>query len=416
MRLTSAVLTAALLLSLGAYAWRGWYTRYITDDYCSAAAVKDHGFLGSIQEHRDAWSGRFSYYFVKGALEAIGPVTARFVPGAMLVLTLLAAAWAARPLVPHPWLIAGALTFAAVDSAPDRFGIYGPFVWETGAVTYMLPIVLLVLWAGVLVRGGSIWLSFALMFVAGGMSETSLVAQGVLAAGSLAVALCRRDRRRAFIAAAAIVATVLALAIVVTAPGNAARARTQPPRPDALEAAGVALKASYDYLGSHVFVEGLALLLVIALGLATPLQNRTALLQATLVALLCYVVSFFPAAWAISFVPPPRALYIPNVFLIAAAFCAAAALRVRTPAWPLVLAAVIPLWATVTTVRTIPEARASAAHADAVDRLLATQEGRDVVLRSRWALTSGYAGLDNGHPANRCICDYYRLRSLRVIR
>lgn len=412
MKLTSALLTAALLAALGAYAWRGWYTRYVTDDYCSAAAIQDYGFAGAMKAHRETWSGRFSYFLVKGALELIGPVTARFVPGVMLVLTLLAAAWALRPLTARPGLAACAVAFAAVDSAPDRFGIYGPFAWETGAVTYMLPIVLLLVWTGVLVRGGNIALSFALMVAAGGVSETSLAAQGALAAGALRFALLRRDRRRAWISGAALAATLLALAIVATAPGNEKRATTLPSG----AAAGIALEAAYDYLGSHLFVEGLALALVAAVALVTKAGDRRPLLQASMVALLCYIASFFPAAWAISSVPPPRALYVPNVFLIAALFCAAAALRVRAPQWLLVAAAVIPVWSTVQTVRTIPEARAGAMQADAINRSLREQRGGGhVVLRSRWALTSGYAGVDAGHPANHCMSEYYRLQSLRVV-
>ena len=416
MKLASALLTAALLASLGAYAWRGWYTRYVTDDFCSAAAIQDYGFAGAMKAHRDTWSGRFSYFLVKGTLEAIGPVTARFVPGAVLLLTLLAAAWALRPLTARPWPAACALAFAAVDSAPDRLGIYGPFVWETGAVTYMLPIVLLALWTGLLVRGANVALGFALMLVAGGMSETSLAAQGATAAGALAVTLLRRDRRRAWISAAALAATALALAIVVTAPGNERREQSLPPRPPAGAAAGIALEAAYDYLGSHVFVDGAALAVVAAVALFATGGDRRSLLQASLVALLGYAASFLPAAWTLGYVPPPRALYVPNAFLIAALFCAGAALRVRAPQWLLIVAAAIPLWSAVQTVRTIPEARAGAMHADAMNGFLSRQRGGgDVVLRSRWALTSGYAGLESSHPANHCMCRYYRLRSLRVV-
>lgn len=405
-RAGAAVLIVALLLALSALAWRGWSTRYVSDDYCTAAGLHEDGYLGNILAHRQEWSGRFSYYAVKGALEAIGPVTARVVPGLMLALTAAAAAWAMRS-----WLVGLAIAFAAVDSAPEVFSMYGAFVWETGAITYMLPIALLIVWIGMFLRSSSAVASFVLLFIAGGLSETTLAVQAVMTGvGSL-------FRRRMAIAGFA--ATLLALAIIATAPGNDVRSRIQPGRGSVVAAAGDALGQAYAFIGVHVFLEGAALFVVLAAGALIGARfSRAAWGRAAAVALLCYVVSFVPSAWAISAAPPPRALYVANFCIVAAVFAAGGALgqSFRPRGLALAVLALLPLWSAYRTVQTIPEAASGAAHVDAIERLLHGRRGQDVVLQSPWALTSHWAGPDPTHSSNRCISRYFGLKSLQVVR
>jgi APA family basic amino acid/polyamine antiporter len=83
----------------------------------------------------------------------------------------------------------------------------------------------------------------------------------------------------------------------------------------------------------------------------------------------------------------------------------------RTPMVPLV-----PILSIVSVARDLPRARVDAAHADTIDRLLREQRGRDVVLRSRWALTERFATQDLRHWSNGCVSDYHRLTSLSVTR
>ena len=413
-RAGAALLASALLAALCALAWRGWFARYITDDYCSAAVLHDYGFWGAMKFQREIWSGRFTYYAVKGALEAIGPITARVTPALMIAGTALAVFSVFR----SP-LVALAATLAAVASAPDLFSSYGAFLWETGAVAYMLPVMLLIVWIGLFARAGNAVASFLLLFLAGGLSETTLAVQGAMGGGALLVALRWRDRRRIAIAASGVVATMLALAIMFTAPGNAVRAKIQPPRAPLVEAAAMALEHAYDFIGVHVFVEGAPLLIVLAAGAAIGARTARAVWAQTAgVAILCYVVSFFPSAWVISAPPPPRALYVSNVCVAVALFAAGGALghAFRPRSLALGLLALVPLWSAYATVRTIPEAAVAAAQVDRIERLLHAQRGHAVVLRSRWALTSHWVGGDNGHPANRCMSWYFGLKSLTVVR
>ena len=406
----AAVLTAALLLALAALAVRGWSSRYASDDYCTAAGVREHGVIGNLLTRRQEWSGRFSYFAIKGALEALSPMTTRVTPGLLLAMTAVAAGWAVRSR------LAGlAIAFAAVASAPEVFSIYGAFVWETGSVTYMLAMAMLLAWVGIFVRGGSTLAAFAVLFIAGGLSETTLAVQGTMTFGALLFAF--RDRQRRRIAVMGMIATLLALVVVATAPGNVVRTTVQPNRESLLDSSVAALGYAYDFIGVHVFLEGAALLVILGVGarIGTTL-SRAAWARAAAVALLCYLLSFAPSAWAISAPPPPRALYVSNFCMIAAVFAAGAILGHYTRPRGIVLAvlALLPLWSAYSTARTIPEAARDAAQLDAIERLLPAQRGRHVLLQSRWAIASHWATPDPTHPSNHCIATYFGLRSLQV--
>lgn len=403
-----AVLTVCVVVALAAFAWRGWYTRYFVDDFCSANILQKFGFAEAMQWQREWWSGRYAFFAIKAPLETIGPITARFTPGVMVALMGLAAWWASRRTA-----VALFLTFAAIDSAPELFHRYGPFAWETGALTYMLPVVLFLVWLGLFARGRGVIVGALVLLVAGGLSETSLVAQCVMVIGALIASIVHRDAIRTRIAVASVLASLIALLIVVSAPGNEARANHLAPRGSILDASWRSLEVAYDFIGSHVFAEGASLLLVATAGLLVTIPRRVAL-SAMSISIACYLVSFLPSIWTLSAPPPPRALYIPNFFIILIVFFAFAALHVRLH-FAVVLLAIVPVWSTIATVRTIPAARDEAQQIDAIMRFMQTRHGQDVTLHSPWALRSRYLGPAMDDPNTYCMSQYYRLRSLKVM-
>jgi len=427
-----AVLSSALIAALATYAWRGWYSRYVTDDYCTASELRSVGFLEAMKFHRQVWSGRFSYFAIKAALESAGEVTARFTPALMIVLLLAASLWTIRRLVApgRAAVITAALavTFAIIDSSPSLTNIGGAWFWETGALTYVLPLVLITAWLGLFGTDRPLPLactaSALLLFVAGGLSETSLAAQGALAGGVFVAALLFRARRQAWIAAAGILATLLALAIVATAPGNTSRVPALP-RGSILATGLRAAAFGYRYLGNFAFVAP-GLLLAIAggfiAGWASPRLRPRIAAAAALIAAGAYVVAFLPAAWLIPHGPPERALDIPNYFLILALFSVAAAgggaVRERSRASlitaGLLAASIVPLSAIVANVQAMPELRRTAARMDALAALLRESGGKAVVIHERWPLELRYLDRDAGFFTNRCVSRYYGLLSLRV--
>jgi hypothetical protein len=415
-----AVLTICLVLALSAFAWRGAYTRYFSDDFCSASVLHKLGFAETMRTQRAEWSGRFSFFAVKAPLEWIGPVTARFTPGVIVVAMILAAAFFVRSLpIVAQVPVALILAFAAIDSAPDKFDRYGPFAWETGALTYMLPTVLFLVWLGLVARGRGAWWGALVLLVAGGLSETSLVAQCAMTAGVTLVALVHRDRQRTRVAVAGLAATLLALAIVVSAPGNATRAAGLPPRPSVVEAGLRAAEIAYTFVGSHLFVEGASLLLVGAAGLVVGQRiGRRVALAAMFIAVAAYLSAFVPAVWTLSAAPPPRALYVASFFAMLAVFAGFAALSragaLRAALVALFALSIVPLWSAVSTIRALPEARREARNVDAILRLVEPQRGQDLLIRSRWAMESRWLGPDITDPNTACMSRYYDLRSIRV--
>lgn len=436
----SAILAAALFVAIAAYAWLGTYTRYMTDDYCTAATLREHGLVEAMRLHREAWSGRFSFYAIKGALESIGPVTARAVPGLMIVLLAATSAWSLRRLFGDTSMrfavIAGlAIAYTNLDTSPSRESRFGPFLWETGAITYMLPAVLLAAWIGVLICRGSLVrcgvASAVLMLVAGGLSETSLAAQGALTGGAIVLALFIRDSRMMWISASGLAGTLAALTIMATAPGNALRMATLPARAGLLDTLLRTVRLGHGYFGSHLFVEGAALLIVMTLGLIAgftfPRVRTSVAAGGALIAFGAYLATFAPSAWILPAGPPARALYVSNFFLIAMLFAAFAAAGttvrrerharvVRFAAVALLALVIVPIRSTVAVVRAIPESRSEARQADAVVRDLASRRGQEVVLLSPWAFASRFATDDATHWTNRCVSRFYELRSLSVVR
>lgn len=431
LRLAIGVLTVAVFATLALYAWHGRHSRYVADDFCTASALQQYGFFGAMRFHRVSWSGRYSYFAIKAIPEAIGPATTPVTPAVMIALFCAAGVWTIRRVTGSP-LVAlfggGTIAYAAIDASPDVLAMGGPLLWETGTFTYMLALILYTIWAGLFFGTGRWrWLAGAvLMLIAGGLSETSIAAQGAMTGALTVIALFRRQPDIARIAAAGFVASILSLLLVATAPGNQVRMSTLPPRQPLLAASVKSVALAYDYVGSVAFSYGKALVLVLLLGtiVGTMARTNTAATLTIAAAALCgYGASLLPAIWMLSTVPPPRTLHVTNFFLMAVLLSLSAAagavrpLAVRrlAPAL-LIVAIVIPLFSARFVASTIPKTRSRAAELERIDRILRANRGRSVVLHSPWALAERVLFQDPEFWTNRCIADFYGVTSLRVTR
>ena len=423
-RLLFGAVTIIVLAALAAYAWRGSYARYHSDDYCSAARLHDLGFVEAMKFHRTHWSGRYSYFAIKAIPESIGPGTARVMP--MLVMTLFCGACVfamrrmASPLVA---VMAGVtIVFATIDATPDILEVWGPLMWETGLLTYMLPLVLYALWAGLLIDGRAWVVSALLMFVAGGLSETSLAAQGAITLGALLIV---RTRPQVRFALAGLAATLGALAVMATAPGNHVRLANTAARQALLPAIAQALSSAYTFVGSHLFLAGAALIVVLLVGILAGAEGRVRVrtcLLAALTSLAAYVATMLPSTWMLSKGPVPRALHV-SVFCLAAMLfalgLAAGAVRTRIAriaAVLLVVAIIVPIGSAIGVMRTMPEARYGAAQLDGIASTLHAHRGEEITVRSPWALAQRVLSKDPQYWTNVCTADYWGARSLRVTR
>ncbi len=431
LRSLCAALALALFAALAVYAWRGTYTRYLTDDYCSAARLHNLGFASAMRWHWTEWSGRYSYYAIKAIPESIGPVTARAIPALLIALFCACAVWSMRRVTRELALLCGiAIVFASIDATSEVLSPFGSLLWETGAMTYMLPLIFYTLWLGLFFAPRSLVarcvLSAVVMLIAGGLSETSLAAQLGLTAGVLFLAIVKRMPDALKIAAASFVASVIATLIAWSAPGNAKRMSELHPRP-LLDAIGDAFRLAHVYVGSSAFVDGAALVVVLACGLLLGMTRaRTELVTILLLALAAFgafVASMLPSTWMLAGSPPARALHVSTFFFAAMLFALATALgivlprlaRVATPVL-LVLSIAIAVLSIVRVIESIDDGRRFAAEADRVALILRTNREKDVTIRAPYALAERMVFQNPDEWTNRCIADYFGVRSLTVTR
>jgi phosphoglycerol transferase MdoB-like AlkP superfamily enzyme len=214
-RLAAYALTALLGLALAAHAYVGFFTRYVADDYCTAAAVRTAGLLVTQRHFYLAWSGRFSFTLTISLVELLGTGVVPYLPTAALVCWLAATTWAVhellntslgrRPLL-FSFLLAELIVYATV--ADNVNGVFEALYWQTGMLTYVAPLVILTALAGFYARSLRhaklnapraallLPLTFAVAFYAGGFSETSALMQIGAFAAAVAATLALSDATR----------------------------------------------------------------------------------------------------------------------------------------------------------------------------------------------------------------------------
>jgi hypothetical protein len=250
-RVSAAVLAGsmvAILATLTSHAHIGTFSRFLADDFCTYGSLRSHGFFGSQLEWYLHWSGRFSFTWMMNSLHLIGPSVTPWLGVVVLIAWVLAGTLAFRSLTGWGLLglkglgLAGlSLTFsmATFSLAPD---LYQVLYWQTGLITYSVPLMLLLALGAWLIRRSeqteslSSWsavlLAAGLSFVIAGFSETIALLQAVLM-GLLAAwvsLMPNADRDLKVLLWACVVGSVAGLGLVAAAPGNAVRQGLMPER------------------------------------------------------------------------------------------------------------------------------------------------------------------------------------------
>lgn len=361
-------LLAALSLLMSGACWAGvvlmsamtgFFARYANDDYCTAGSVLIRGFMATQLRYYQGWSGRFSFNFVVGLAGTVGSRIVPVLPAFLLVLwcgALIFTLCQIALLLRFPeagWgapLVALTVVGMTVQSTPDPIqSLY----WQTGSLTYTVPLILLTWYAGLLIQ----WYrqrtaeqyprriataSAALAFVAGGFNETSLVVETV----TVLLALGLWVRRRAILRqsmrfqwpplVAGCLGSLCALAFVMAAPGNAARQAFFPPHPGVVPIISTSAQAAWTFwlrsLPFDTFVFLMMLPLPFLLVVTVPaiqvrgsqvrsITPRTALwscLMAICIVALLLCCCFAPAEYAESADPPGRTMIIAQFLLVLA--------------------------------------------------------------------------------------------------
>ena len=347
-------LGVAMMIPLGAHAYLGGFARYIADDFCTLGTLRKLGFFGSQVNWYENWSGRFTFTFIVNLTQLAGPKLTPILPALalalwLLVVTCLILRWQRWLRITASIILAFALSglviFATLEGSPN---VYQSLYWQTGMLTYTLPLILLTAYLGWLLlftdgvpdknrHSWEIPASGVATFVFGGFSETFVSVQTALliALFILSTIMLRGKKRRqvnAFLGAG-IVGSLLAMLVIVIAPGNLVRRGLMPPSPDPLELIKKSLMDVYIFsvisFKRQPHIIALSVILPALVGFLTyqgsslikplPLSDWARwlcpLVVIPVITAGLIMASIMPSEYAISSYPDGRVLIMPAYFL-----------------------------------------------------------------------------------------------------
>jgi hypothetical protein len=220
----------------------------------------------------NTWSNRYTTMILVGISEWFGQKAISYLPATMIALwvlgltSLINQIKAAFNLPRHllsSLLGAFALAFLTILQAPDR---YQSVFWRSGMVTYFAPLVFYAFSAGFIINQAckpglprkqrslipALILVASLFFLSGGLSETTLALQ----MGALLVALAavwlfvHGENRQRYLALllTGFISSSVSLVAVVIAPGNTVRLTSMPEHPALIKLAGSTLRFGWDFI------------------------------------------------------------------------------------------------------------------------------------------------------------------------
>jgi hypothetical protein len=304
--------------------------RYWADDFCTATILNQYGFWGAQKYWWLSWTGRYTYHFLIHFFESLGFWTVKIIPViTFLFLVVGGVLLISRIFEKESWLIRLLLySFPLVLVLKNSPNIVQSFYWQGGVVNYVTPFIFfnLYLWLVIRnVRGKSLLsrdyiFAVILVFLAGGLSETFSFFQ-ILATG--AVFLWMKvfvPKNKAWkIALVGFVASLLAVIVVLSAPGNEARMST------VLGASGVIFVIKSSLLGTRWFFERYiqiesfllsalsAALVFFVVGLEYKKTVNKRLIKLVFLSVFIVLAIFamqMPSFYAQSITPPERAVFV----------------------------------------------------------------------------------------------------------
>lgn len=459
----------SIVLPLIVYAYLGTFSRYRADDYCEVMRIQSSSsaLQASITRYDDR-TGRYSTLLLVQVSEWFGRAGMIYMSAAVLLIWLSGLTWGldelgeATGLQWSKWLsfvLAAVAIFFSLYRAPNLFQI---LFWRSGMVSYLAPLVLLTWITAFMLHQmqrllspfhllGSSLLVFGGILLAGGTSETVAALQIIVLV--LIILACylwtRSVRKEIFVLlGTALLSAVLAMIIMLLAPGNLTRMGvTALPVPSwfsfGMQTLTYALQFIVDSFKVSPLPSFLAFfmpfLLFYGLGNPSPQSSsqpanrlRWLLFLIPLGVLIAITVNFAPSAYAQSY--PSARVRFPSVFLLTLTLVAEGSLlgyllSQRKPLSDsmvvrrlvlviLLLTFLYPARAAAKIYDQVPEYRARAAAWDARDAYI-----RQAVAQGTTELevvqldTMGGVQEYKGNPAfwvNSCAAAYYGLHSLRA--
>jgi hypothetical protein len=334
-----------------AHAILGSYTRYIADDWCTAASVFSQGLIKAQCDWYMNWSGRYSFTFAVSLAELIGIRLVPLLPTLALGIWIVVATWAVYQF--RNWgirshsglislLIAELLVYAIVESIPN---VHQSLYWQTGMLTYIAPLILLTIIIGFVIYNfrrdtdrclpGSTLILGGLAFLAGGFSEMYVATQTAAFLIAIVIVLTiRRDDPRCNLTpmlTSGLVGSIASMAVIFFAPGNEIRQALTPQSPGIFTIIGSSMLFGLKFVGKSILLSPIPTSLTLFIptlltftlpinkqqsGELSPLPNERGLypllLLSPFVGYLLIACSMAPSVYGVSAFPEDRTLTIPQ--------------------------------------------------------------------------------------------------------
>ncbi len=354
------LLLVAFSIALLAHAYVGSFSRMLADDYCFTAVLQEHGFWGFQKDYFQTQNGRFA-----GALAMTFGFRGHgklipYLPGIAIVLWVSILAWGIvqwQRIAGKIRSILAALVLAesiVVATLVLMSVTFQSLYWASGMLNYLPPLMLVPLYAGLVSKGirasksgcRAAWfaLSFVTAFFGAGFSETAFTLQlALLSLTIIAIAtnFVRLPKRATLsFLFGGLVASALATAVRLSAPGNHARLAMEnlgsegKPARSLLALVTCTLRFGLESLHRSIFTSRsttaaiVLLSAIVAFHLADLTNEKSAEsmsrqrlllwlvalpLLAFVLVLSCYLPAGYIAAYVhAGFVPPPRLAVAPQ--------------------------------------------------------------------------------------------------------
>jgi hypothetical protein len=327
--------------------------RYWADDFCAATVQNIYGLWEAQKFWWNTWSGRYSYNFMLHVFSSIGESVIRVIPSIIYSGLILGILPIFLNIFKHhkykiqkSVLLASFLILVIFINAPN---IVQSFYWQTGALVYSIPFIFFNLFLTFVYMAGkslrkntkgfnNILFPFLLTLVGGGFVETFAVAQTVfifiMIIGSYLIKFPRRTEIRKVLFAG-LLGSVASLMIMTMSPGIRVRQATFSQRESLMFILKSTFLGSKWYLQRFLSIKTSIYSLVVLFSLiyymvsefykstGEKIKIKTkslffttvlSVFSATFTTISVFGVSYY----AMSYLPPERALFIVVYFIFIA--------------------------------------------------------------------------------------------------
>jgi len=271
-RIFLIVILALFCAPLITHIYLGSYSRFLSDDFCSAAIARSYGVIGGANYWYLNWRGRFSANLLDALFGYLGPAVTPYATSMVVTAWSIVLATAVARITRGPLLesciIAAMILFAVLDLIPF---VGQSLYWGEGMRTVVPPLILGTAYTALIAnrskspanRPKLLWVITAglLTFVAAGFAETYFAVQTAALLFALIIPVAfRRDaplnKRNYFVLSIAGLAGSLAGGLVVfVAPGNNLRQGTFTP-PALPELLSISFRGLREFFELIVFSPG----------------------------------------------------------------------------------------------------------------------------------------------------------------